>query len=70
MHLKRVCHPTMQNAVPAWRGSGLIWSCMRYFSFEVELKVYLTELDVTVGRININSTYIIVLLVIFGAGSN
>ena len=43
---------------------------MRSFSSEVEVKVYLTELDVSVGRININSIYDIVLLVIFCAGSN
>ena len=59
----------MQNAVPARRGSGLIWSFIRSVSSEVELKDYLTDLDVTVGRININSTYYVVLLVIFGAGS-
>ena len=46
----------MQNAVPARRGSGLIWSFMRSFSSEVELKDYLIELDVTVGRVNINSS--------------
>ena len=59
----------MQNAVPARRGSGLTWSSMRSFSSEVELKDYLTELDGTAGRINIKSTYNLVLLVIFDAGT-
>ena len=35
----------MQIAVPAKRGSGLIWPFM-------ELKNYLIELDVTIGRLD------------------